>query len=183
MIKNSKKFGINIHSYKLDWKKVIKRSRDIAKRLNKGIEYLLNKNKIAYISNYGRLKDKNTVLLDNNKEIKSKYIVIATGGRSKQIPNIDIDGKHIISSKEAMNLNKIPKELIIVGAGAIGVEFASIYSSFGSKVTLIEGLDRILPNEDKDISNELEKIFKRKKINILTNTKVKEIKKGSKNQV
>ena len=183
LIKNSKKFGIDIPSYKLDWKKVIKRSRDVAKRLNKGIEYLLNKNKIAYIANYGKLIDNNTVLLDNNKKIKSKFIIIATGGRSKEIPNIDIDGKHIISSKEAMNLNKIPKELVIVGAGAIGVEFASIYSSFGSKVTLIEGLNRILPNEDRDISNELDKIFKRKRINILTNAKVKKIKKGKKSQV
>ena len=183
LVKNSKKFGIEIPSYKLDWKKVIKRSRDVAKRLNKGIEYLLNKNKIAYIPNYGKLKDNNTILLDNNKKIKSKFIIIATGGHSKTISNIDIDGKHIISSKEAMNLSEIPKELIIIGAGAIGVEFASIYSSFGSKVTLVEGLSRILPIEDKDISSELEKIFKRKKINILTNAKVKGVKTGKKTQV
>jgi len=166
LVKNSKKFGIEIPSYKLDWKKVIKRSRDVAKRLNKGIEYLLNKNKIVYLSNYGKLKDGNTILLDDNKEIKSKFIIIATGGHSKTIPNINIDGKYIISSKEAMNLSQIPKELVIVGAGAIGVEFASIYSSFGSKVTLIEGLNRILPVEDKDVSIELEKIFKRKKIKV-----------------
>ena len=183
LIKKSKKFGIEIPSYKLDWKKVVKRSRDVAKRLNKGIEYLLNKNKVVYLSNYGKLKDKNTILLDNNKEIKSKFIIIATGGHSKTIPNIDIDGKHIISSREAMNLSEIPKELVIIGAGAIGVEFASIYSSFGSKVTLVEGLSHILPIEDKDISIELEKIFKRKKINILTNAKVKGIKTGKKNQV
>ena len=183
LVKNSKKFGIDIPSYKLDWKKVIKRSRDVAKRLNKGIEYLLNKNKVVYLSNYGKLKDGNTILLDDNKEIKSKFIIIATGGHSKTIPNINIDGKYIISSKEAMNLSQIPKELVIVGAGAIGVEFASIYSSFGSKVTLIEGLNRILPVEDKDVSIELEKIFKRKKINILTNAKVKEIKTGKKTQV
>ena len=183
LVKNSKKFGIEIPSYKLDWKKVIKRSRDIAKRLNKGIEYLLNKNKVVYLPNYGKLKDSNTILLDNNNEIKSKFIIIATGGHSKTIPSIDIDGKHIVSSKEAMNLSEIPKELVIIGAGAIGVEFASIYSSFGSKVTLVEGLSRILPIEDKDISIELEKIFKRKKINILTNAKVKGIKKGKKTQV
>ena len=82
-----------------------------------------------------------------------------------------------------MSLNEIPKELIIIGAGAIGAEFASIYSSFGSKVTLVEGLSRILPNEDTDVSKELEKIFKRKKINILTDSQVKEVKKGKKNQV
>ena len=183
LVKNSKKFGINIPSYSIDWKKVVKRSRDVAKRLNKGIEYLLNKNKIDYIPSFGKLIDRNTVLLDDLKKIKSNYIIIATGGRSKEIPGIPLDKKNIISSREAMSLNEIPKELIIIGAGAIGAEFASIYSSFGSKVTLVEGLSRILPNEDTDVSKELEKIFKRKKINILTDSQVKEVKKGKKNQV
>ena len=183
LVKNSKKFGINIPSYSVDWKKVVKRSRDVAKRLNKGIEYLLNKNKIEYISSFGKLIDKNTVLLDDLKKIKSNYIIIATGGRSKEIPGIPLDKENIISSREAMILNEIPKELIIIGAGAIGAEFASIYNSFGSKVTLVEGLSRILPNEDSDVSKELEKIFKRKKINILTDSQVKEVKKGTKNQV
>tara|TARA_S200000501_G_scaffold378491_1_gene441381 strand:- start:1583 stop:2947 length:1365 start_codon:yes stop_codon:yes gene_type:complete len=183
LVKNSKKFGIDIPSYKIDWKKVIKRSRDVAKRLNKGIEYLLNKNNIDYIPHYGKMVDKNTVLLDDNKKIKSKFTVIATGGKSKQIPGIEFDSSFVISSREAMNLSEIPKELIIVGAGAIGVEFASIYSSFGSKVTLIEGLDRVLPNEDLDISKELEKIFKRKKINILTSSQVKKITKSKKSTV
>ena len=183
LVKNSKKFGINIPSYSIDWKKVVKRSRDVAKRLNKGIEYLLNKNNIDYIPSFGKLIDRNTVLLDDLKKIKSNYIIIATGGRSKEIPGIPLDKKNIISSREAMSLNEIPKELIIIGAGAIGAEFASIYSSFGSKVTLVEGLSRILPNEDTDVSKELEKIFKRKKINILTDSQVKEVKKGKKNQV
>jgi len=175
LIKNSKKYGIDIPSYSVDWKKVIKRSRDVSSRLSKGIEFLMKKNKITYIPAKGTLVDKNSILLSTKKTITSKYIVLATGGRPKQIPGMECDGKVIVSSKEAMVLNKIPKNLVIIGAGAIGVEFAHLYSTFGSKVTLIEGLDNIVPNEDKDISIELEKIFKRKNIKMHTKTSVEKI--------
>ena len=175
LIKNSKKYGIDIPSYTVDWKKVIKRSRDVSKRLSKGIEFLMKKNKITYIPYRGKLIDKNTISLSNKKNITSKFIVIATGGRPKQIPGIEFDEKIVLSSKEAMVLDTIPKNLVIIGAGAIGVEFAHLYSSFGSNVTLIEGLDRIVPNEDKDISSELEKIFKRKKITVITGAQVEKV--------
>ena len=177
-IKNSKKYGINISSYDVDWGKVIKRSRGVSKRLSKGIEYLMKKNKISYISQRGKLLDKNTVLLDDSKKITTKKIILATGGSPKQIPSFKIDGKIIVSSKEAMVLDEIPKNLVIIGAGAIGVEFAHLYNTFGSNVTLIEGLDRIVPNEDEDISKELTKIFTKRKINILTNSKVNSVKKS-----
>ena len=176
LVKNAKKYGINIPSYTVDWKKVIKRSRDVSNRLSKGIEFLMKKNKITYIPHRGTLIDKNTIGLSNEKDISSKFIVIATGGRPRQIPGIEFDGNVVISSKEAMILDKIPKNLVIIGAGAIGVEFAHLYSSFGSSVTLVEGLDRIVPNEDKDISDELEKIFKRKRISIITNALVEKVK-------
>ena len=175
LVKNAKKYGIDIPSYSVDWKKVVKRSRDVSGRLSKGIEFLMKKNKITYIPARGVLKDKNTILLSTKKTITSKYIVLATGGRPKQIPGMECDGKIIISSKEAMILDKIPKNLVIIGAGAIGVEFAHLYSAFGSKVTLVEGLDNIVPNEDKDISIELEKIFKRKNITMYTKSSVEKI--------
>ncbi len=175
IIKNSKKYGIEIPSYKIDWKKVVKRSRDISKRLSKGIEFLMKKNKIDYLPNRGKLVDEHSILLSNNKTITSKYIIIATGGRPKQIPGIEIDGKVVLSSKEAMVLDEIPENLVIIGGGAIGVEFAHLYNSFGSKVTLIEGLNNIVPSEDKDVSLELEKIFKRKRISVISKASVKKI--------
>jgi len=177
-IKNSKKYGINISSYEVNWKKVIKRSRDVSKRLSKGIEYLMKKNKISYIPHKAKLLDNNTILLNNRKKITAKNIILATGGSAKQIPSFKTDGKIVISSKEAMVLEQIPKNLVIIGAGAIGVEFAHLYNTFGSNVTLIEGLDRIIPNEDKDISKELTKIFTKRKINILTSSKVNGVKKS-----
>ena len=175
IIKNSKKYGIEIPSYKIDWRKVVKRSRDVSKRLSKGIEFLMKKNKIDYLPSRGKLIDEHSILLSNNKTITSKYIIIATGGRPKQIPGIKIDGKVILSSREAMVLDEIPKDLVIIGGGAIGVEFAYLYNSFGSKVTLIEGLDHIVPNEDKDVSLELEKIFKRKGISVISKASVENI--------
>ena len=178
LIKNAKKFGINIDSYEVDWSKVIKRSRDVAKRLSKGIEYLMKKNKINYIPSRATIKDNHTINLSNGDLITSKNIIIATGGRPKQIPTFKTDSKTIITSKEAMVLDEIPKELVIVGAGAIGVEFAHLYNAFGSNVTLVEGLNRIVPNEDESISEELTKIFKKRKINIITEANIKSIKKS-----
>ena len=176
LVKNSKKYGINIPSYTVDWKKVVKRSRDVSRRLSKGIEYLMKKNKIEYIPSSGTLKDSTTIQLDNNKAVTAKNIIIATGGHPKSIPGIKIDGNIILSSKEAMILDKIPKHLVIVGAGAIGVEFAHMYNAFGSKVTLIEGLPSIVPNEDEEISADLERIFKRKGIDVICNAKIRDIK-------
>jgi len=178
LVKNAKKFGINIDSYEVDWKKVIKRSRNVAKRLSKGIEYLMKKNKINYIPYRASIKDKHTINLSNGDLITAKNIIVATGGRPKQIPTFKTDGKTIITSKEAMVLDEIPKELVIVGAGAIGVEFAHLYNTFGSNVTLVEGLDRIVPNEDENISEELTNIFKKRKINVVTEAKIKSIKKS-----
>ena len=177
-IKNSKKYGINIDSYEVNWSKVIKRSRDVSKRLSKGIEYLIKKNKISYISKRGFLLDKNTISLDDNTNLKASKIIIATGSTPKKIPIFKIDGELIITSREAMVLEEIPKNLVIVGAGAIGVEFAHLYNTFGSNVTLIEGLDRIVPNEDEDISKELSSIFTKRKINVLTDCQVEKIDKN-----
>ena len=179
LIKNASAFGIDINEYSVNWEKVISRSRDISKRLNKGIEYLLNKNKISFISGRGKIINKNTISITTDRgdlsKIKTDYIVISTGARPKWFEGMEPDGKNVITSKEAMNLDKKPKSIIIVGGGAIGVEFAHFYSSFGTQVTIVEGMKNILPVEDQDISKELERIFKKRKIKVLTDSFVDEI--------
>ena len=180
IVKNAKSYGIDIPSYSVNWPKIIKRSRNIAKRLSKGIEYLMKKNKIDHFSGFASLIDKNTINVlndDKSMKLRTDYIIIATGTNQRSLPGLDIDKQLIISSKEALMLDKIPKEIVVIGAGAIGIEFAHLFNTFGSKVTVIEAMDTILPNEDEDISNELTSILKKRKINILTNTKVDEIKK------
>jgi len=177
-IKNASKYGIEIKDYSINWGKVIKRSRDVAKRLNKGIEYLLKKNKIEYIEGSGRIISPNQIEVEFNQKIISygcANIIIATGARPKYFSGMEPDGKNIITYKEAMSLKEQPKSLVIIGAGAIGIEFADFYNNFGTKVTIIESLPNILPVEDEEVSLELESIFKKRKINIKTNSMVEKI--------
>ena len=180
-IKNAKKYGIDVGEVSVDWGKMIKRSRDVANRLSKGIEYLIKKNNIDYIPAYGKIKNASTVIGKDSKGNKIEYytdsIIIATGARPKYFPGMEPDGNLVITSKEAMVLKEQPKSIAIIGAGAIGVEFAHFYKTFGTEVTLIEALPNILPVEDESISKELEKIFLKRKINILTNTLVSKLEK------
>jgi len=177
---NASKYGIKAEKISFDWDKIILRSRNIAKRLSKGIEYLMKKNNIDVIKGSAIIKKRNEIEVDSKKIIKSKYIIIATGCRAKKFSNLDFDHKKILNYKDAMTLNKIPKTLTIIGAGAIGVEFAYFFNSFGVKVTLIEAQDRILPIEDLDISKELEKSFARRKIAVKTSSKIQSIESGKK---
>ena len=178
IVKNhSSEFGIEVQSVSFDFNKIIKRSRDISDRITKNVEMLIKKNKVERIRGFGKLVSKNKIEIYDNEgklieEIISDKIIIATGARPKTFPFIPIDKKNIITSKEAMTLEEVPKELIVIGAGAIGVEFAYFYSVLGSKVTIIEMLENILPIEDKEVSETLEKSFKKRGINILTKTKV-----------
>ena len=183
-IKNSGVYGIKVPKYDIDFDQTIKRSRDISFNLSKGIEFLMKKNKIKHIVGRGMLNSESEVIVDDGKKkqkIQAKNIIIATGGRVKKFPGIEFDGINIISSKEAMVVESPPKKLIIIGAGAIGVEFAYFFNEFGSQVHLIEMMPNILPNEDLEISKELEKLFKKTGINIYTDTKVSNIKKLQKN--
>mgnify|MGYP001254257098 CR=1 FL=1 len=183
-IKNSGGYGIKVPKYDIDFDQTIKRSRDISFNLSKGIEFLMKKNKIKHIVGRGMLNSESEVIVDDGKKkqkIQAKKIIIATGGRVKKFPGIEFDGINIISSKEAMVVDSPPKKLIIIGAGAIGVEFAYFFNEFGSQVHLIEMMPNILPNEDLEISKELEKLFKKTGINIHTDTKVSNIKKLQKN--
>ncbi|HPY00272.1 MAG TPA: FAD-dependent oxidoreductase, partial [Candidatus Marinimicrobia bacterium] len=149
-------FGITIAQPQLDFTQVIRRSREVAARLSKGIEFLFKKNKVAVVRGYGKLRDRQTVAVVNPDDnsttgLKARNIVIATGARPRSIPNVEIDGKRIISSREAMILPQIPKSIIIIGAGAIGVEFAYLFNAFGVEVNLVEILPQILPIEDEEI--------------------------------
>jgi len=186
LIKKSKNYGIEISDYKVNWSKIIQRSRNISKRLSKGIEYLMNKNKIDHFAGFANLIDKNTIEIDSKNgkhKLNSDFIILATGTVQRNLPGIEIDQKFIISSKEAMVLEKIPKDLVIVGAGAIGIEFAHLYNTFGSNVTIIEAMDTILPNEDHEISKELTAIFKKRKINVITGSRIDSINKQANNIV
>lgn len=173
-IKHAKDYGLNVGDASADFKAIVGRSRKVAEGMSKGVKFLMNKNKITVIEGYGQLKSANTVTVTSNdgnkKEYTAKHIILATGGRSRQLPNLPQDGKKIIGYREAMSLPVQPRSMVIVGAGAIGVEFAYFYHSIGTQVTLVEFAPRIVPVEDEDVSKELEKQYKSMGIGVLTGT-------------
>ncbi len=177
--KHGTAYGINISGAQQDFGGVIKRSRNVADKMSRGVQFLMKKNKIDVIMGYGKLKAKGQVEVtaqDNSKQIvEAKYIIIATGSRARQLPNLPIDGKNVIGYREAMSLPTQPKSMIVVGSGAIGVEFAYFYNSMGTKVTVVEFLPRIVPVEDEEISKELEKQYKKQGIDIMTNSTVEAV--------
>ncbi len=178
--KRAGEFGFSVEGLSYDFKKIIKRSRDVSKRVVKGVEYLMRKNGVTRVKGYGSFIDKNRISVTNpeGKEIEQisfDKVIIATGGRTRILPNIPVDGKNIITSKEAMSLEERPDELIIVGAGAIGVEFAYFYSVLGAKVTIIEMMDSLVPIEDKEVSETLKKAFLKRGIKIHLSTMVKKV--------
>lgn len=169
-------FGLKIDGLSYDWSAVIGRSRKVSDRLAGGIEFLLKKNKIDFIRGLGTLEGAGKVGVTaadgSTQSLAARHILIATGCKSRGLPTLPFNGTSVISSKEAMVLAKQPKDMLIIGAGAIGVEFASIYNAFGTKVTLVEMLPRILPLEDDDVSQSLEKSLTKQGIRCLTDTKV-----------
>ena len=167
-------YGLNIKEFSSDFKAIISRSRNVAEGMSKGVKFLMKKNKIDVISGYGKIKPDKIVDVDGI-EYQADHIVIATGARSRILPAIPQDGKKIIGYREAMNLPKQPKKLIIVGSGAIGVEFAYFYNSLGTKVTIVEYLPNLVPLEDHEISKELEKSFKKRGIDVMTSSEVTSI--------
>jgi len=170
-------FGIKTTGLDFDFNKIIKRSRDVSDRISKNVELLIKKNKVDRIRGFGKLTSRNAIDISDEKgkvteTIKADKIIIATGARPRNIPAIPVDRKNIITSTEAMILEKQPKDLIVIGAGAIGIEFAYFYSTLGTKVTIIEMLKHILPVEDEEVSIALEKNFKKRGIDILTDATV-----------
>jgi len=169
-------YGVKVEQAKPDFPAMIKRSRAVADKMSKGVQFLMRKNKIDVIQGTAKLvaKGKISVIDASGKSAtyEARHIIIATGGRSKELPNLKIDHKKVIGYREAMVLPEQPASMIIVGSGAIGVEFGYFYNSIGTKVTIVEFLPRIVPNEDEDISRELEKIFRKKGMQIYTNSEV-----------
>lgn len=170
-------FGITVKDVSFDFGKIIKRSRDISERISKNVELLVKKNKVDRIRGVGKLIAKDEIQISDidgkvTDTVKAGKIIIATGARTRQIPQIPIDRERIITSSEAMTLPKLPKEMIVIGAGAIGIEFAYFYSALGTKVTIIEMLKNILPIEDEEVSALLEKNFRKRGIDIYTSASV-----------
>ena len=170
------KFGLSFDNLSYDWSKVIGRSRDVSGRLAGGIEFLFKKNKVDYVKGFGSLTADGKVRVkkeDGSEDVlETKNAIIATGAKSRELPGLPYNGKSVISSKEAMVLPKQPKSMVIIGAGAIGVEFAYIYNAFGTDVTLIEMQPNLLPVEDDEIGQSLTKIYRKAGVKCLTDTKV-----------
>jgi dihydrolipoamide dehydrogenase len=174
--KNAKEYGIVCKEFSIDWAVVQARKTKVVTKLVKGIEFLFKKNKVESIQGYGRLAGPGRITVTDAKgqtrEIQAQKIVLATGSEAKTFPGFEPDGKTILTNKEILALKAIPRSMVIMGAGAVGVEFASIFHRFGTKVTILEMLPRAVPLEDEEISTELEKSFRRQGITIETQAKV-----------
>ncbi len=179
-IQHAKDYGIAVKDAKPEFDGMVKRSRDTANGMSKGIQFLFRKNKIETLNGHGRLTKDKKVEVEDEKGKKTTYtaknIIVATGGRARELPNLPIDGKKVIEYRKAMSLDKQPKSIVVVGAGAIGTEFAYFYSTIGTEVTVVEFMEQgLVPREDADISKELTKLYKKKGINVLANTSVEKV--------
>ncbi len=176
-LKHAGEYGITVDGKTApDFPAMVKRSRDVADSMSKGVQFLFRKNKIEHVEGFGRILDNKTVEVtgkDNKKtKLNAGHIIIATGARSKELPNLKQDGKKIIGYREALTLKQLPGSMVIVGSGAIGSEFAHFYHTLGTQVTLVEFLPNIVPLEDEEVSKQLERSFKKSGMNIMTNSTV-----------
>jgi dihydrolipoamide dehydrogenase len=178
-IQHSSEYGINVKEAAPDMAAMVKRSRDVAAGMSKGVQFLFKKNKIEQIQGYGKLKKGGKVEVTDaagkKTDYEAKHIIVATGGRSRELPNLKIDGKKIIGYREAMVLPQRPQKLLVVGSGAIGVEFAYFYNTIGTEVTIVEFLPRIVPVEDEEVSKALERSFKKAGMTIYTTSEVTKV--------
>ena len=177
-INHAEDFGIIVKDANADFSNIIKRSRDIADGMSKGIDFLLKKNKVEVINGYGKVKKGNKISVTadgKSTDYSAKHIIIATGARSRELPNLPQDGKKVIGYREALNLPKAPKKMVIVGSGAIGVEFAYFYNAMGADVTIVEFMPNIVPLEDVDVSKQLQRSFKKSGIKIMTKSSVEKV--------
>ena len=170
-LKHADDYGLKVESYGKDFDAVVNRSRNVAEGMSKGVQFLMKKNKIDVIIGYGKIKPGKKVDVEGT-EYSADHIIISTGARSRELPSLPQDGKKVIGYRKAMTLEKQPKKLIIVGSGAIGVEFAYFYNAMGTEVTVVEYMPRIVPVEDEEISKQLERSFKKSGIKIMTSTEV-----------
>ena len=178
-LKHADDYGLTIESYDKDFDAVVNRSRDVAGTMSKGVQFLMKKNKIEVIMGYGTLKAGKKVAVVSEDGAETVYeadnIIIATGARARELPSLPQDGKKVIGYREAMTLPKQPKKLIVVGSGAIGVEFAYFYNAMGTNVTLVEYMPRIIPVEDEEISKQMERSFTKSGIKVMTSAEVTKV--------
>ena len=170
-IQKAKDFGITVGDVTIDWSAVQKRKQGVVDQNSKGIEFLFKKNKVEWVKGFGKVIDRNTVDVDG-KKLSTKNIVLAMGSVPKDLPHIKADGKRIINSDHILKIDYIPKSMLVIGAGAVGCEFASIFSRFGTKTTIVEVMPQLLPIEDDEISKEFTRVFKKKGIDVFTDAKV-----------
>ncbi|WP_298393116.1 dihydrolipoyl dehydrogenase [Flavobacterium sp.] len=178
-LKHASDYGLTVKEFDKDFSAVVKRSRDVADGMSKGVQFLMKKNKIDIINGFGKIKlgKKVDVTAEDGKvtEYSADHIIIATGARSRELPNLPQDGVKVIGYRQAMTLPTQPKKMIVVGSGAIGVEFAHFYNSMGTEVTIVEFMPNIVPVEDEDISKQMERSMKKAGVNIMTNSSVERI--------
>ena len=178
-LKHADDYGLTIENYDKDFDAVINRSRNVAGTMSKGVQFLMKKNKIEVIMGHGTLKAGKKVAVTSEDgsetEYEANHVIIATGARSRELPSLPQDGKKVIGYREAMTLPKQPKKLIVVGSGAIGVEFAYFYNAMGTEVTLVEYMPKIIPVEDDEISKQMERSFTKSGIKVLTSAEVTKV--------
>ncbi|MGD0766469.1 MAG: dihydrolipoyl dehydrogenase [Dehalococcoidia bacterium] len=185
LFRRAQEFGVSCDNLQVDLAPAVDRSRQVVDRMVSGVEFLLQKNKVAVVSGSGRLKSKREVAVEPNGEVlEAKHVIVASGGIPRSLPGIEIDGRAVITSREALELREPPASIAIIGGGPIGVEFAYLYASYGSQVTVIEMLDHLLPQEDEEVSRVLERAFKQQGIVFLTKATVRELRvSGGKAQI
>lgn len=177
-LKHSADYGITVADAKADFDAIVKRSRGVANNMSKGIEFLMKKNKITVLKGYGKLAAAKKVEVENEgkKEVhEADHIIIATGARSRELPGVKQDGKKVIGYREAMVLPEQPKSMVVIGSGAIGMEFAYFYNTLGTKVTIVEFMPRILPIEDEEVSKTMEKLYKKNGVDIMVESAVENV--------
>lgn len=178
-MKHADEYGLSTKEFDKDFSKVVARSRGVADKMSKGVQFLMKKNNIDVIMGTGKLVSGTQIEVTDSdgktQVVEGKNVIVATGARSRNLPNIEQNGKTIIGYREAMTLEKQPKKMVIVGSGAIGSEFAYFYQTMGTEVTLVEYLPRIVPNEDEEVSKQLERSFKKAKMKVMTNASVEKV--------
>lgn len=184
-ISHASDYGVDVKDFSANFEGMIKRSRKVATKMSKGVRFLMKANKIDVLNGTGVFKSAKELAVndEDGKEtetVKAKHFIIATGARPRELPNLEIDGEMIIDSERAMKLDKQPEKLVIIGAGAIGCEFAYFYNTIGTEVTLVELQKSVVPVEDQDVGKELGKIYKKKGINVLTESSVEKVEKKGK---
>ncbi len=175
-LKHAEDYGLKVEGADKDFTAVVKRSRGVADGMSKGVQFLMKKNKIDVIEGYGKIKPGKKVDVDG-KEYSADHIIIATGARSRELPSLPQDGETVIGYRQAMTLKEQPKSMIVVGSGAIGVEFASFYNAMGTEVTIVEYMPTVVPVEDEEISKQFERSMKKAGIKVMTNSSVEKVEK------